>query len=156
MPLAGGRLAYIGDGNNVCHSLMLAATMAGMEVRIATPVSHAPQAAFVERASSQGVVEVGSDPVAAATGADVVYTDVWTSMGQEDEKEHRLSEFFGFAVDEDLLAMADDSAIFMHCLPAHRGEEVTDAVMDHPRSRVFDQAENRLHSFKALLLMLTE
>ncbi|MFQ5968129.1 MAG: ornithine carbamoyltransferase [Acidimicrobiia bacterium] len=155
-PLTGSRLAYVGDGNNVCHSLMVAAAMAGMEVRVAAPPSFQPDPVYVSEASRFGTVEVSPDPEAAVEGADVVYTDAWTSMGQEEEQQARVAQFSGFRVDEALFENASDEAIFLHCLPAHRGEEVSDGVIDHARSRVFDQAENRLHSFKALLLHLTE
>jgi ornithine carbamoyltransferase len=154
--LSGSTIAYVGDGNNVCHSLMVAATMAGMTVRVATPVGYEPDGDYVDEASRFGTVEVGHDAQVAVAGADVVYTDVWTSMGQETEASDRASRFAPFRVDGPLFERAAGDAIFLHCLPAHRGEEVTDDVMDHARSRVFDQAENRLHSFKALLLHLLQ
>lgn len=145
-------VAYVGDGNNVCHSLMLAVAMAGGRIRVATPPGYEPNARIVETAAGVGRVEVGNDPEEAVAGADVVYTDVWTSMGWEAEAEKRRAEFARFRVDSRLFSLASPEAIFMHCLPAHRGEEVTDEVMEHPRSVVFDQAENRLHAFKAILL----
>ncbi|MDE0188733.1 MAG: ornithine carbamoyltransferase [bacterium] len=152
--LAGSSLAYVGDGNNVCHSLMLAGTMAGMEVRVGCPPGYRPDAGVVSRAREWGPVSIFDHPAPAVEGADAVYTDVWTSMGQEDESAERLSAFEGFTVDSALMERADPDAVFMHCLPAHRGEEVTAEVLESPRSVVFDQAENRLHSFAALLLDL--
>lgn len=157
--LEGTALAYIGDGNNVANSLMLAAAMAGMDFRIAAPAGYGPDASVVRRAEalageSGGSISVTIDPAAAVDGADVVYTDVWASMGQEEEAAERSRLFAPYRVDADLFAAARDDAVFLHCLPAHRGEEVTDDVVDHPRSLVFDQAENRMHSFKALLLHL--
>lgn len=148
----GASIAYVGDGNNVVHSLMVAATMSGSPIRIATPVGYEPDERYVALARQHGSVELTNDPSEAVMGADCVYTDVWTSMGQESETVHRLSAFSGFMVDEGLFAEAAPDAIFLHCLPAHRGEEVSGPVMEHARSRVFDQAENRLHAFKAVLL----
>ena len=148
------RIAYLGDGNNVCHSLMLATVMAGGSIRIATPPGYEPDVEFLELAARHGSVEVGNDPMAAADGADAVYTDVWASMGQEEEAALRRRHFAEFQVDDRVMAAAGPDAIFLHCLPAHRGEEVTDEVMESARSRVFDQAENRLHAFKAILLHL--
>jgi ornithine carbamoyltransferase len=148
----GATLAYVGDGNNVCHSLILAAAMAGAEVRVATPAGYEPSPAVVEAAGRHAGVTVTNDPAEAVAGADAVYTDVWASMGQEDEAVLRRRHFAGFQVDEELFARAADDAVFLHCLPAHRGEEVSHEVMEHGRSRVFDQAENRLHAFKAILL----
>lgn len=147
-------IAYVGDGNNVAHSLMVGATMLGMEVRLATPHGYEPAPSYVEKARSYGTVVVTNDPVEAVTGADVVYTDVWASMGQEAEAAERNRLFTEFQVNGSLFERANSEAIFLHCLPAHRGSEVTDDVVDHPRSRVLDQAENRLHTFKALLLHL--
>lgn len=153
-PVAGSSLAYVGDGNNVCHSLMLAGTMAGMEVRVGCPPGYRPDAGVVTRAREWGKVSIFDHPAPAVEGADAVYTDVWTSMGQEDEAAERMSAFEGFTVDAALMGRAQPDAVFMHCLPAHRGEEVTAEVLESPRSVVFDQAENRLHSFAALLLDL--
>ena len=147
-------VTYIGDGNNVCHSLMLGATMAGASIRIAGPPGYEPDAEVVTRARSYGSVELFHEAEEAVAGSDVVYTDVWASMGQESEAELRRRHFAPFQVTVDLFERAAPGAIFMHCLPAHRGEEVTDAMMEHPRSMVFDQAENRLHAFKAILLTL--
>jgi ornithine carbamoyltransferase len=154
--LAGVRLAYVGDGNNVCHSLLLAGALGGMHMRVACPAGYAPQADVVEQARARGAaqgatIEIGHDPVAAVRGADAVYTDVWASMGQEQEAAERQRHFMPFQVNEPLMAHAPD-AIVLHCLPAHRGEEITDAVIDSPRAVVFDQAENRRHAQKAVLL----
>jgi ornithine carbamoyltransferase len=155
-PLAGATVAFLGDGNNVCHSLMLGGAMCGVSLRVASPPGYEPAAATVARAralAAPGVtIEIGNDPEAAVRGADAVYTDVWASMGQEAEAAERRRLFEPFRVDERLFALAGPSAIFLHCLPAHRGDEVTDGVADHERSRIFDQAENRMHAFKALLL----
>lgn len=153
-PLAGSSVAYVGDGNNVCHSLMLAGTMAGMEVRVGCPPGYRPDEGVVTTAREWGDVLIFDQPAPAVEGANAVYTDVWTSMGQEDESSERLSAFAGFTVDSALMGRAHPDAVFMHCLPAHRGEEVTAEVLESPRSVVFDQAENRLHSFAALLLDL--
>ncbi len=153
-PVEGAVIAYVGDGNNVAHSLMLAATMLGAEIRLASPPGYEPDPEIVTAARRFGTVVVTDDPTEAVDGADAVYTDVWASMGQESEAAERRRLFEPYRVDAELFARAADDAIFLHCLPAHRGEEVTDEVLDHPRSRVIDQAENRLHSFKAILLHL--
>lgn len=157
--LAGSVLTYVGDGNNVAHSLLLAGALAGVEVRIAHPEGYAPDDAIVARArelaaASDSEVVVTTDAVAAVTGAHAVYTDVWASMGQEDQAEARLAVFDPYRVTPELFAHAADDAVFLHCLPAHRGEEVAAEVIDGPASRVFDQAENRLHAQKALLVRL--
>ncbi len=152
--LPGTVLAYLGDGNNVCHSLMLAGTMAGMEVRVGCPPGYRPDGQVLAQAREWGKVSVFDHPVPAVEGAHAVYTDVWTSMGQEKETAERDLAFKGFTVDSALMEKADPEAVFLHCLPAHRGEEVTAEVLESPRSVVFDQAENRLHSFGALLLHL--
>lgn len=159
-PLRGTSVAYVGDGNNVCHSLLLSGALTGMHIRVATPPGFAPRTSIVDQAvevatATGGSIDLGTDVATAVAGADVVYTDVWTSMGHESEAATRESAFAGYRIDETLFASAADEAIFLHCLPAHRGEEVTDGVMDHERSLVFDQAENRAHAFKALLLHLT-
>ena len=151
--------AFVGDGNNVAHSFMLACALSGTRLRVATPSGYEPQARYRSVAeaaakASGGAVEVGNDPVAAVRGADVVYTDVWTSMGQEQEYERRRRAFHGFQVNRELMTHAKPDAIVLHDLPAHRGEEITDDVLDGPRSVVFDQAENRLHAQKALLALL--
>jgi ornithine carbamoyltransferase len=157
--LTGVVLAYVGDGNNVANSLLLAGARVGMTVRVATPPAYAPSEAVVNRARADaqtggGQIVLTSEPKEAAQGADVVYTDVWASMGQEEERERRRKDLAAYRVDAALMAQARDDAAFMHCLPAHRGEEVSAEVMDGPRSIVFDQAENRLHMQKAVLLRL--
>lgn len=157
--LRGVRAAYVGDGNNVAHSFMLCAAKAGLSLRVASPSGYEPQPRFIELAQSAArtsgaKIEIGNDPLAAVEGADVVYTDVWTSMGQEAEYERRRRAFAGFQVNAALLARAKPDAIVMHDLPAHRGEEVTDDVIDGPQSAVFEQAENRLHAQKAVLCWL--
>jgi ornithine carbamoyltransferase len=153
-PVEGSVVAYVGDGNNVCHSLMVGTAMLGGRVHVVGPSGYEPQGQYVEMAKLLGgQVEVGTS-LDLVDGADVVYTDVWASMGQESEAQSRAAVFAPYQVDEALFGRADQNAIFMHDLPAHRGEEVTDAVMDHVRSRVFDQAENRMHVFKALLIHL--
>ncbi len=150
--LRGLKLAFVGDGNNVASSLMLDATRLGMDFAIATPVGYELPASVT--AMAEGPIEITNDPAAAVRGAHIVYTDVWTSMGDEHEAAVRRNAFRAYQVNDDLLAQAAPEAIFMHCLPAHRGEEVTDSVIESSRSVVFDEAENRLHAQKALLLML--
>jgi ornithine carbamoyltransferase len=157
--LTGLKVAFIGDGNNVAHSLMLTCARLGVNFAIATPRGYEPQTRIVsealELAAETGAnLTAGHDAVPAASGADAVYTDVWASMGQEEEAAQRRLDFQPFQVTEQLMALARPDAIFMHCLPAKRGEEVTDAVIESRQSAVFDQAENRLHTQKALLLML--
>ncbi len=157
--LAGLKLAWVGDGNNVCHSLMLAASRTGVNVSAATPAGYEPRRDIVEGAIEAGKatgasIEVVNDPVEAVRGADAVYTDVWASMGQESEAAERARVFRPFQVDERLMEAAGPRAKFMHCLPAHRGEEVTDGVADSAASIIFDQAENRLHVQKAILTLL--
>lgn len=153
--LAGRTIAYVGDGNNVCRSLALGAGMLGCEVRVATPVGYELRRADLDRLSAAGVEPVlGHDAHDAVRGADAVYTDVWTSMGQEAEAAERRERFVGFAVDDDLMAAASPDAVFLHCLPAKRGEEVTSAVLDGPRSRVWPQAENRMHAARGLLVWI--
>lgn len=152
-------VAYVGDGNNVLNSLMLAVVMRSAHMRVATPAGFDPMPryrALAERKAreSSGSIEFGNDPTAAVRDADVVYTDVWTSMGQEQEYERRRRAFMGYQVNTALLRYAKPDAIVMHDLPAHRGEEITDEVLDGPQSVVFDQAENRLHTQKAILCWL--
>jgi ornithine carbamoyltransferase len=147
-------MAYIGDGNNVCTSLMLGAVMQQMEMRVATPPGYAPPDGSVERARDRGEVVVTDDPFAAVRGADVVYTDVWASMGQEAEADRRREAFAGFTIDDALMAAARPEAVFLHCLPAHRGEEVSASVLEGPQSLVWHQAENRLHAQRGLLYWL--
>jgi ornithine carbamoyltransferase len=157
--LAGRTMTYLGDGNNVTHSLLLAGAKAGMHVRAATPPGFEPIPMVVQRAAeiareTGASVEVLNDPKAASEGAHVLYTDVWASMGQETEADERALVFPAYQLNQALVDAADDDVIVMHCLPAHRGLEITDEVIDGPRSVVWDQAENRLHSQKALLLFL--
>ena len=157
--LRGRKLTFVGDGNNVANSLMLSALRLGMNFSIATPHGYEPDAEIVAQAEALAAVSgaqltVTHDPIEAVSNTHAVYTDVWTSMGQEDETAQRLVDFASFQVDPALLANASADAVFMHCLPAKRGEEVTDEVMESRQSVVFDQAENRLHVQKALLLML--
>ena len=152
--LDGLKLAFVGDGNNVAHSLMLTAGRLGVHVAVATPPGYQPDAGIVAQAAELGSITVTNDPAEALAGADAVYTDVWTSMGQEAESAERQRAFAPYQVNPALFALAKPDAIFLHCLPAKRGEEVTDEVMESPRSAVFDQAENRLHVQKALLVML--
>jgi ornithine carbamoyltransferase len=157
--IAGLKVAYIGDGNNVAHSLMFAGAHLGAHVWIATPPGYEPDAQAVawatERCARTGAsCTITHDPHMAVFGADVVYTDVWTSMGEEAEAETRSKIFRPYQVNARLFACAKPDAIFLHCLPAHRGEEVTDEVIDSPRSFVFPQAENRLHAQKAIMLEL--
>ena len=150
--LGGRTLAYVGDANNVWRSLALGAAMVGMAFRTAAPDGYGPDADDVDRATRLGGdIEVTTDPAEAVAGADAIYTDVWTSMGQEDEAELRLKAFSGFTVDDDLLARAAPDAVVLHCLPAHRGEEISAAVIDGPRSRVWRQATNRMHAMRGLL-----
>ncbi len=148
-------LAFIGDGNNVAHSLIEASALLGVAFRIACPEGHEPQREIVEAARANGAaVEVVHDPREAARGADVLYTDVWASMGQEEEAAARRKRFQGFSVDGDLLSLAHPRCLVMHCLPAHYGEEITYEASRAPNSVLFDQAENRLHAQKALLALL--
>jgi ornithine carbamoyltransferase len=148
--LEGVRVAYLGDGNNVCASLMVAAAKLGMEFVAATPEGYEPDPEVVELAKP----ELTHDPRAAAEGADVLYTDVWTSMGQEDERERRLRDLAGFGIDGELVRLAGENAIVLHCLPAHYGEEITEDVLYGPQSAVWDEAENRLHAQKALMALV--
>jgi ornithine carbamoyltransferase len=152
---SGLTLTYVGDGNNVANSLLLGCALVGMNVRIASPSGYEPNAAVVETARSiagdKTEVILTLDPEAAAKGSHVLYTDVWASMGQEEEADDRLPIFQPYQVNEQLLSLADPSAIVLHCLPAHRGEEITNEVMEGSQSRIWDQAENRMHAQKALL-----
>ena len=153
--LEGVKISYIGDGNNVAHSLALGCALTGAELTIAHPEGHGPDPAVIGLAEKLGgAPTLTGDPREAASGARVVYTDVWASMGQEDEAEDRKKKFAPYQINEELMSLAEEDATFLHCLPAHRGEEVTAGVIDGPRSRVFDQAENRLHAQKALLYLL--
>ena len=157
--LRGLRVAYVGDGNNVAHSLMEGAARVGLHMRLACPQGYEPDAGILARSRQEaeaagGSIQVVRDPEEAVAGADAVYTDVWTSMGQEAEQQERRRAFRGYQVHARLMALAHPDAVFMHCLPAHRGEEVSAEVLDGPGSVVWDQAENRLHAQKALLVWL--
>jgi ornithine carbamoyltransferase len=157
----GLKLAYLGDGNNVAHSLLLNCARLGVSCSVATPADYEPNAEIVAQAvqlagASGAHIEVGNNPIGAVTGANAVYTDVWASMGQESEAEQRNRIFAPYQVNEDLMRKAETEAIFMHCLPARRGLEVTDGLMESEQCVAFDQAENRLHVQKALLLMLLQ
>ncbi|WP_223589748.1 ornithine carbamoyltransferase [Neobacillus bataviensis] len=158
--LAGLKLCYIGDGNNnMAHSLMEGAVKVGMDISISSPPGYLPNGKITEKAIKAGkqygsTVMITNDPVEAVKGADVIVTDVWTSMGQEEETEKRLKDFASYQVNKELCQYAKDDFIFLHCLPAHRGEEVTAEIIDGPHSVVFDEAENRLHAQKAILKLL--
>jgi ornithine carbamoyltransferase len=155
----GVRVAYLGDGNNVCHSLMVACAKLGADFVAATPSGYEPAEEVVgwarEAAEAAGsTVELTTDPRAAASGADVLYADVWTSMGQDEERERRLADLAGYGIDEGTVALASERAVVLHCLPAHYGEEIAEDVLYGPRSAVWDQAENRLHAQKALMALV--
>jgi len=157
--LDGLKLAYIGDGNNVLNSLMLAALKLGISVSVATPKAYAPDDKIIKLAGAAAVesgagLDISNDPVKAATGADVIYTDVWISMGQEKEAAKRMRAFSKFQVNDGIVGKAKSGCAVMHCLPAHRGQEITDSVMDSKHSIVYDQAENRMHVQKAVLIKL--
>ena len=157
--LRGAKVAYVGDGNNVCHSLLSIGARVGAHVRVATPAGYEPHAEVVAEArraarETRGKIEILRSPEEAVSGAQAIYTDVWASMGQENEAAEREAIFAPYQVNEKLFAQADPHAVFMHCLPAHRGSEVTADVIDGPQSIVFDQSENRLHVQKAILLTL--
>ncbi|MGE0267198.1 MAG: ornithine carbamoyltransferase [Candidatus Omnitrophota bacterium] len=154
--LEGLTIAYIGDGNNVCNSLMIGAAKLGVHMNIATPKGYEPNPAVIQTATeitfeSNASLTLSNSPQDAVRKANVIYADVWVSMGQEDEREKRLNDFKGFQINSELAALADPNYIFMHCLPAHRGEEVTADIIDGPHSIIFDQAENRLHIQKAIM-----
>ena len=151
----GLKVVYLGDGNNVCASLMVACAKLGMDFVAATPAGYRPADEAVELArNAGGSVELVEDPRAAADGAEVLYTDVWTSMGQEEERDRRLRDLAGYGIDADLVARAADEAIVLHCLPAHYGEEISEDVLYGPRSAVWDEAENRLHAQKSLMALV--
>jgi len=153
-PLTDLRICWVGDGNNMAHSWLNAAAVHGFELALACPEGFDPDPDILERARAATSVQLVRDPAEAIAGSHVVNTDVWASMGQEDEADDRVGAFEGYTVDEALMGTAADGAIFLHCLPAHRGEEVTAGVIDGPQSRIFDEAENRLHAQKALILAL--
>jgi ornithine carbamoyltransferase len=148
------RIAWIGDGNNMANSWLNAAYAFGFELRLACPEGYQPDAQILERARTKAKIILTTDPAEAARGAEVINTDVWTSMGQEDETEQRKRAFAGYFVDQKMMSTAAENAIFLHCLPAHRGEEVADEVIEGKQSRVFDEAENRLHVQKAIMATL--
>ena len=156
--LAGLTMTYLGDGNNVAHSLILGCALAGMHIRVATPPDYRPDPTIVEMARKQAgdrcTITLTDDPKAATEGAQVLYTDVWASMGQEDLAERRIPIFQPYQINDELLSIADKEAIVLHCLPAHRGEEITDTVIEGPQSRVWQEAENRMHAQQALLVEL--
>ncbi|MGL6338958.1 MAG: ornithine carbamoyltransferase [Waterburya sp.] len=156
--LQGKTLSYLGDGNNMAHSLLLGGALTGLNIRIAAPKGYEPKPEIVKRAkeiaSGKSEIIVTQDPIAAVEGAQVVYTDVWASMGQEDSADQRIPIFQPYQVNQQLIAHADPEAIILHCLPAHRGEEITAEAIESERSRVWDQAENRMHAQKALLASL--
>ncbi|MBI5416647.1 ornithine carbamoyltransferase [Candidatus Poribacteria bacterium] len=156
--LEGIKFGFIGDGNNTVHSLIEGAARLGVEMKIATPVGYEPDEKILKQALSyaRAPITVISDPVETAKDADVLYTDVWTSMGQDDESEKRKIDFEGFQINQKIVKLASPDVIVMHCLPAHRGEEITDEVMISPKSVIFDQAENRLHVQKAMLVNLVK
>lgn len=154
--LEGRCLAYVGDGNNVCHSLMLLCAKVGVEFCCATPEGYEPNPKYVEIARREGEVHLSNDPREAVRAADCVYTDVWTSMGQEEETEHRARVFPPFQINEELMSLAQPDAMVLHCLPAHRGQEVSAETFDKHAPEIFAQAENRLHAQKAVLLHLLD
>ena len=152
--ISGKTVAWIGDGNNMCNSYINAAQQFDFQLRIAAPVGYEPNTELLKRCANH--VQMLPDPLAAAKGADLVTTDVWTSMGQEEEQAQREQAFANYLVDDNVMAKAKPDALFLHCLPAHRGEEVSASVIDGPQSKVWDQAENRLHAQKALLEFLLQ
>jgi ornithine carbamoyltransferase len=157
--LKGLKLAWIGDGNNVCNSLLLATAMVGMDMRVATPKGYEPNAGVLRKAKAlakknKTTIILTNDPKAAAKGADVLVTDTWVSMGEEAEKAKKEAIFKDYQINKKLLSLADKKCVVLHCLPAHRGQEITDDVMDGPNSAVFDEAENRLHAQKAVIVRL--
>ena len=151
-------LTFIGDGNNVAHSLILCGALLGVEVRIACPVGYCPNPLVIKKAreiyKNDNLLKINNDPYTAVKGANVLYTDVWSSMGEENQKEEKDKVFNGFTIDSDLVEKADKDAIILHCLPAYRNKEITDAVMESKKSRIFQQAENRLHAQQGLLACL--
>ena len=151
-------LTFIGDGNNVANSLILCGALLGVEVRIACPKGYEPNSLVISKAmklyKNKNLLKISNDPISAARGANVLYTDVWSSMGEERQKEEKDKDFFGFSINNDLLNQADKDSIVLHCLPAYRGKEITDEVIQSKKSRIFDQAENRMHVQQALLACL--
>jgi len=152
--LDGLRLCYVGDGNNVCNTLIVGASKFGLDMAVACPKGYEPNKDIIESASKAGAnIKIVNDPIKGVKGSDIVYTDTWVSMGQEEEKIVRNEKFKKYQVNEDLTSHAKEGHIVMHCLPAHRNDEITDGVMDGPNSAIFDQAENRLHAQKAILAL---
>ena len=151
-------LTFIGDGNNVANSLILCGALLGVEVRIACPKGYEPNSLVIKKAieiyKNKNLLKITNDPISAVKGANVLYTDVWSSMGEENQKEEKDKDFIGFTIDHDLVRNADKEAIILHCLPAYRAKEITDEVIDSKRSRIFEQAENRMHAQQALLSCL--
>ena len=151
-------LAFIGDGNNVANSLILYGALLGVEVRIACPNGYEPNVLVIEKAKklykNKNLLKITNDPISAVNGANVLYTDVWSSMGEENQKEHKERDFLGFTIDQNLVGNADENAIILHCLPAYRSKEITDEVIEGAKSRIFEQAENRMHVQQALLYCL--
>ena len=151
-------LTFIGDGNNVANSLILCGALLGVEVRIACPKGYEPNSLVIKKAyelyKEKNLLKITNDPITAVKGANVLYTDVWSSMGEENQKEVKDKNFYGFTIDSELVDNADKDAIIMHCLPAYRSKEITDEVFESEQSRIFDQAENRLHAQQALLSCL--
>ena len=151
-------LAFIGDGNNVANSLILYGALLGVEVRIACPNGYEPNVLVIEKAKklykNKNLLKITNDPISAVNGANVLYTDVWSSMGEENQKEHKERDFLGFTIDQNLVGNADENAIILHCLPAYRSKEITDEVIESAKNRIFEQAENRMHVQQALLYCL--
>jgi ornithine carbamoyltransferase len=151
-------LTFVGDGNNVANSLILCGALLGVEVRIACPKGYEPNSLVIKKAyeiyKNKNLLKITNDPISAVQGANVLYTDVWSSMGEENQKEEKDKDFFGFTIDQNLVRNADKEAIVLHCLPAYRAKEITDEVIDSKRSRIFEQAENRMHAQQALLSCL--
>ena len=151
-------LTFIGDGNNVANSLILCGALLDVEVRIACPIGYEPNALIIDRAKkiykNKNLLKITNDPITAVNGANVLYTDVWSSMGEENQKEEKDKDFLGFTIDQNLVSNSDKDAIILHCLPAYRAKEITDEVIDSKKSRIFDQAENRMHAQQALLSCL--
>ena len=151
-------LTFLGDGNNVANSLILCGALLGVEVRIACPKGYEPNNLIINSAKkiykNKNLLKITNDPITAVQGANVLYTDVWSSMGEENQKEQKDKDFLGFTIDHNLVRNADQDAIILHCLPAYRSKEITDEIIENQKSRIFDQAENRLHAQQALLACL--
>ena len=158
--LKGKVLSYIGDGNNVANSLIICGALLGVEVRIACPKGYEPNSFLLDKArkinDDKNLLKITNDPIYASSGANVLYTDVWSSMGEENQKEQKDKKFNGFTINSDLVSRADKNAIILHCLPAYRDKEITDEVIESKNSRIFEQAENRMHGQQALLSCLIQ